>query len=551
MQNYNLLLILFLLPFLSQAQNTVGLISYDPSRAFDGFNLIYPHNQPNVYLFNNCGEIIQVWEDTLDIRPGNTAYLRPDGRLVVAKRHNVVVNDRIWAGGGGATVEIRDWDNNLEWSFTLNNDTARLHHDIEVLPNGNILMLAWEVKTAEEAIAVGRDTSLLSDGEVWSDFILELDPELDSIVWEWHVWDHMIQDYDSTKANFGVVADHPELFNINFVRDGSANWMHSNAIAFNADLNQIVFSSPYLNEIYVVDHSTTKFQAASHLGGLGARGGDLMYRWGNPQAYNQGSPEDQVSFFQHDVHWLERFIDPVNPQYGKLAIFNNEFKAGQYSTISIIQQPWDMYTWTYELQDGKWGPATYDLNFGHPDTFSMYSSGLSSVQLLPNNNYLICSGRDGYSFELTPDQQVVWEYITPLKAGRVVAQGDSLAPNDNPTFRILRYPADYEAFEGRDLSPKFYLEENPDSAFCDLILPVAETMPLDDLSIYPNPAHSELNISWRNTRSAGIRLFDLTGRLIKQIPEAFSGHIIEVSGLTPGLYILQVGGIQYRKILVE
>jgi hypothetical protein len=171
--------------------------------------------------------------------------------------------------------------------------------------------------------------------------------------------------------------------------------------------------------------------------------------------------------------------------------------------------------------------------------------------LLPNNNYLICSGRDGYSFELTPDQQVVWEYITPLKAGRVVAQGDSLIANDNPTFRILRYPADYEAFEGRDLNPKFYLEENPDSAFCDLILPVTEVMPLTDLSIYPNPAHSELNISWSNTRSAELRLFDLTGRLLRQIPAAFSGHIIDVSGLTRGLYILQLGEIQYRKIVME
>jgi len=112
------------------AQNTVGLLSYVPWKSYDGYNLFYPHNQPNVYLINNCGEIVHVWEDDPTFRPGNTAYLLPDGRLVKTKRPAAVAQDPIWAGGGGATIEIRDWDNNLEWSFTLNDENARLHHDI-------------------------------------------------------------------------------------------------------------------------------------------------------------------------------------------------------------------------------------------------------------------------------------------------------------------------------------------------------------------------------------------------------------------------------------
>jgi hypothetical protein len=469
---------------------------------------------------------------------------------VKTKRPNVVVNDRIWAGGGGATVEIRDWDNNLEWSFTLNNDTARLHHDIEVLPNGNVLMIAWELKTAEEAVAAGRDTALLQDGELWPDFILEVNPTLDSIVWEWHVWDHMIQDYDSTKANYGVVADHPELFNLNFVRDGTANWMHSNAIAFNADLNQIVLSSPYLSEIYIIDHSTSPAQAAGHVGGLSGRGGDLMYRWGNPQAYNQGTDDDQLSFFQHDIHWLEQFVNPSHPQYGKLVLFNNEFAEGSYSRISIIRQPWDMYSWAYTLENGKWGPTDYDLNFGPSDTFKMYSSGLSSVQLLPNNNYLICVGRDGYSFELTPDQEVVWEYKTPLKGGNRASQGDSLAVNENLTFRIKRYPADYEAFDGRDLTPLYYLELNPDSTFCDMILPAGEVSQVDDLKLYPNPVSTQLNISWKNRATADVRIFDINGRLVKMQNHSSGKTVMDVSDLMPGLYLVRVGDSTIQKLVV-
>ena len=36
------------------------------------------------------------------------------------------------------------------------------------------------------------------------------------IVWEWHLWDHLIQDYCISCPNYGVVSEHPELFNIKF-----------------------------------------------------------------------------------------------------------------------------------------------------------------------------------------------------------------------------------------------------------------------------------------------------------------------------------------------
>ncbi|MEM6723696.1 MAG: hypothetical protein AAF598_06630, partial [Bacteroidota bacterium] len=91
----------------SWAQNTVGLLSYDPSQTYEGYNLIYPHNQPSVLLLNNCGEIVHRWDDAPDSRPGNTAYLLEDGRIVKTKRNAAIAGDAIWAGGGGATIEIR------------------------------------------------------------------------------------------------------------------------------------------------------------------------------------------------------------------------------------------------------------------------------------------------------------------------------------------------------------------------------------------------------------------------------------------------------------
>ncbi|MEZ5043976.1 MAG: aryl-sulfate sulfotransferase [Saprospiraceae bacterium] len=547
---YYLLVFFCVNGFALLGQNTVGLLSYQPSATFDGYNLIYPHNQPNVYLLNNCGELVNTWEDSLQYRPGNTAYLLSDGRLLKTKRHAVVVNDAIWAGGGGATVEIRDWDNNLEWSFTLNNDTVRLHHDIEMMPNGNILMLAWELKTAEEAIQAGRDPALLTDNELWPELVIEVNPTTDEIVWEWHLWDHLIQDFDSTKANYGVVANHPNLLDINFAADGKADWLHTNAMDYNPDLDQILLSTPFLSEIYIIDHSTSVQQAAGHIGGLGGVGGDFLFRWGNPQAYQAGTADEQTLFFNHDAHWVLDFVDKAHPQYGKIAVFNN-LAGPDFSTVNTIRPSWDMYSWAYLLFNGKYGPTTFDVTITHPVPTEMYSTGLSSVQFLPNNSTLICAGRNGYSFELSPSNEVVWEYKTPLLGGNPVAQGTELAVNDNLTFRMDRYPANYAAFTDRDLSSKGWIELNPDSTLCGLILPTTDIMKTYRLHIYPNPASSVLTIEWEGGVYVDIEIFDILGRRVDSFRATGGRKYVDVSSWQKGVYIIQIGGIETRKLVID
>ncbi|MBX2874318.1 MAG: aryl-sulfate sulfotransferase [Saprospiraceae bacterium] len=532
------------------AQNTVGLLSYEPSLTYDGYNLIYPHNQPNVYLLDNCGELVHVWEDSTQYRPGNTAYLLADGRLLKTKRASSVVNDAIWAGGGGAIVEIRDWDNNLEWSYTINNDTARLHHDVEPLPNGNILMIVWELKTEEEAIQAGRAPNTLDNNELWPDYIIEVDPSTDEIVWEWHFWDHLIQDIDPSKDNYGVVEDNPGRLDINFDDDGTADWLHCNSIDYNPEMKQILLSTPFLNEVYIIDHSTSTEQAAGDIGGLGGNGGNFMFRWGNPQVYRAGVEEDQKLFNNHDAHWVLDFVDEMHPQFGKIAIFNNQ--AGpDFSTVNTINPSWDMYSWSYLLFDGQFGPGAFDVTITHPEPTALYSTGLSSVQFLPNNNVLICSGRFGYNVELTPDNQVVWEYRTPLDGGQAVAQGTELSINNNLTFRIDRYPGDYAAFADRSLDPLGWIELEPDSTFCGLILPTTDLMKDYSLNVYPNPATNMLTIEWQGGVYVNIEIFDILGRRIDYFRATGGRKYLDISQWREGVYVVQIGGVQSRKIVVR
>jgi len=550
-------LLFFLTSVIAQSQNTVGLISYNANKTYDGYNLIYPHNQPNVYLLDNCGEIVHVWEGEEDRRPGNTAYLMEDGRLVRTSRDKTFSADRIWAGGGGARVDIVDWDNNIEWSYTLNDSLRRLHHDIAIAEregNMTIIMIAWELKNLQEVIAAGRDTSILSSDELWSDYLIEIDPETDEIVWEWHAWDHLIQDHDASKENFGVVADNPGKIDINLDDDGlgDPDWMHANAIDYSSINDNIIISVPHFDEIYIIDHSTTTAEAATSVGGTGNRGGDLMFRWGKPANYGQGTEADQKLFFQHDASFVDDFVDAFDPNFNKLTVFNNRVGA-DFSTANLLRADLDMYSWEYPFVNGKYLPEDFELTIEHPeDPTDLYSTGLSSVQYLRNGNYLITSGRFGYSFEVTPDNEIVWEYVTPLRGGFPVAQGDStLSVNNNLTFRMYRYPTDYSAFDGRDLSSKGFIEAMPDVDYCAELTDIQDLYETYGLEIYPNPASDMITLEWEAGKFVDIEIFDLVGRPIAKERQLSGGRkYFDTTTWNSGLHIVRVNEKEAGRFLI-
>ena len=547
MKKFLLLIVIVAFSVSLNAQNTVGLLSYKPFEAFPGYNLHYPHNQASVYLLNMCGEIVHSWPDTSDFRPGNGVYLRPDGKLVYTKGRGGASNALIHAGGGGEKMEIRDWDNTVEWSYTINDTNQRMHHDIALMPNGNILAIVWDRRTEAEAIAAGRDTSIIDDGHIWPEKIVEIQPigtGSGTVVWEWYAWDHLVQDHDSLAANYDVVADHPELINLNYTtRGGNPDWMHANSLDYNADLDQIIMSVPAFNEMWIIDHSTTTAQAAGHAGGFSGLGGDLMFRFGNPAAYDQGDSTDMVLFFNHDVHWADKGLSAGHPDYNKIMVFNNRAGA-DYSTAHMLNPFFDTYDWEYPIDTatGTWS-QNFEWSYQRPVPQDMFSTGLSSVQRLPNGNTLIDVGRFGYAFEINAAEDIVWEYKNPMLSGNPVSQGDSLSISNNLMFRFNRYDTAYSAFNGRDLSSKGYIELNPDTGFCNLILGVNDLVKNDNISIYPNPASNEINIIIENVdvRDIQIEVLNVLGELVFERTDKNNNHsTIDVSKLSTGIYFIRI-----------
>ncbi|MFZ1808598.1 MAG: aryl-sulfate sulfotransferase [Cyclobacteriaceae bacterium] len=521
-------------PWICYAQKISGPLILK-SGVEDGYTLFAPLNDTKTYLIDNCGRVVNKWKS--EFTPGNTAYLLPNGNLLRTKK---LPNTIITGGGGGGGVELFDWNSNLIWSFELNDEKFRLHHDVAYLSNGNILMIVWELKTQEEALAVGRNPELIpGNGVIWSEQIIEVKPiSINSfeIVWKWLLWDHLVQDFDDEKNGFGQVSDHPELVDINYVNQGAiSDWIHANSLDYNEELDQVVIGSPFFNEFWIIDHSTTMEEAASHSGGNTNRGGDLLYRWGNPKAYKSGTVEDQKLFGQHDVHWIKE----QNEQSGNIILFNNNIGV-DHSSVEVVN-PTLNENFGYDLIEQSYGPTTSTITYKSTPADQFHSRIMGGVQSLPNNNLLICSSLQGLIFEVTPDAEIVWRYKSPITVdgieGRDFEGSNSNFVSDN-NFRATKYSKDYSAFNNIDLIPKEPIEGEPWIP-CSIVTEVEEYNEIN-IEIFPNPVHDELYVeSPEPERLISIRLLTLQGQIIYDLTRQ-GKFMLDVRDLNQGLYILLI-----------
>lgn len=517
--------------FALSAQQTLGLFQND-SLAYNGYTLLAPNSSTNTYLLDNCGEVVHSWPS--NYRPGNVAYLLENGLLLRTGRINSSFN----AGGSGGHIELIDWDGNLVWGYNYSSSTFHQHHDVEYLPNGNILLIAWELHSRAEALAAGRNPALISNNGLWTERVVELQPvgaDQANVVWEWRLWDHLIQDFDPSKDNYGVVAGHPERVDFNF-ETGSANnvdWIHLNAVDYNPALDQVVLSSRTLSEFWVIDHSTTTEEAAGQKG-------DLLYRWGNPQSYQRGNNADQKLFNQHDVHWIEAGL----PGAGRFLVFNNGLARpdGNYSSVDVVEPPLGP-DGQYLLEEGlAYGPAFPFWTYRAQPPNSFFSANISGAQRLPNGNTLICEGREGRLFEVDVEGRIHWEYINPVRSTGPMSQG--MNPTNNDVFRAYRYATDFPAFEGKTLEPQGPLELNPLPSDCVLygnpVSSAQEPEVLTGLRLLANPVADELVVENETGARLQLEVFNLAGQRIVHDRMEPGTYRVSAAEWSKGFYLLRV-----------
>ncbi len=360
---------------------TDEVLIYEPEKISDNLVLVNDAGNAEVYLLKKDGQKYHEWQ--LTNRLGNDVVLEENGKLLALLKTD---DDKITFGGNGGQIQVINPDNSIDWKFVYSTEEYNLHHDIERLPNGNIIALVWEKKTATEA----QERGYQLDKDIYIESVIEINPSTNQIVWKWSSWNHLIQDKDDTKMNHGSVSNNPQLIDINFNNLDNGDIMHANAIEYDEKNDLIYISVNFYHEVWVIDHSTSTEEAKTNLGGNYNKGGNLLYRFGNPSAFK--NPGNQLFSNNHNCN----IIDNNLPGAGNMLIYNN----GSNNMQSIV----------YELQI----PTIFDFNnqpnivWSFTDS-NLFSAKVSGAYRIENGNTLITEGDFGY-WEVTQNKELVWQY---------------------------------------------------------------------------------------------------------------------------------------------
>ena len=457
---------------------------YDKTKAYKGYTLFRPYSGPLSYLVDMEGNVINTWPSNVQ-----NPQLLENGSLFGRSSKDVYTG-----------VVERNWAGDIVWEHYEKRENYHPHHDHVRTFNPKLnayttMYIANKDLTHEECIDAGCDPSLSRDySSAQMDTIVEVDMN-GNIVWEWRFIDHVVQDIDPTKKNYvgkgKTIADYPGRLNLNWGSPVKRDWLHCNSMDYNKDLDQCVINSVD-GEFYVVDHGNT-FIPGDPEGSMALAAGpagDFIYRWGDPARYNQGDKPfiprvwRQISNGHkqiggaHDIQWIR----PGLPGAGHLLIFNNKcfvYEETMQSQILEINPFLDISgkdTGNYvNPPEAGYHDSNFDSKskktrrqqrsnhvvwmFESKSNQSFYSQVNGGCQRLPNGNTLVCASVNGHFFEVTPEGEVVWEYINPVTAdGIKKIIGDS-PPQYNNSFRCYRYGPDFPGLKGKDLRPKGTITE--------------------------------------------------------------------------------------------
>ena len=501
-------------------------IHFSYSQSFNGFALYNAQGSNTTYLIDENQNIAHTWN--MNTECNYAVALKKNGNLVRGTKTSTSVfsNGNI-AASGGRVQEIAP-DGSIVWDYVYVSNEYVSHHDLTLIGD-NVLLTAYEKKNATELNAAGYNNA---NSEKWPTHFVELEPDGNggaNIVWEWHIWDHMCQDTDPNKPNYVAdVADHPELIDINMIQSqggpgggpgggNSGDWFHVNGVDYNEDLDQIVFSSRFASEIYIIDHSTTTAEAASHTGGNSGMGGDILYRWGNPSNYNMPGAQ-MIPNAVHDSRWI---IDDGRPNSGYLQIFNNSGISNNQSTIDGIETPWDSVTNTYIRTPGQpFEPLSYTTRY----ECAYSASGQSASDRMSNGNIFVNAsggqGGAGLMYEVDPSGNIIW------------------GPYNADSQKGFRYECDYPGIIA--LEP--YMNTNTTTCFDHTAL---ENVLSDNILVYPNPTNSDVNIDlgFDEELDITIQVYNTLGqKLLAKCFDHSSGSKNKISliGYPEGVYFFNI-----------
>ena len=552
----------------------LSIVSF--SQQWPGYTLYSNGNATTAYLVDTNNVNIKTWSG-LTGGTGYSSHLEPGGTLV----RSVKITNSVFTGGGASgRVQKVDYSGNITWSYDHSSTTFYTHHDHCVMPNGNVLLIAYELKTQAQLTAAGGTITSLSSTGIWPDKIIEVQPTgatTGNIVWEWHFWDHLVQNVNPSAANYQTsIVNHPELLNINYLTQ--KDWLHCNGVDYNPILDQVVISSHNTNEWYVIDHSTTTAQAASHSGGNSGKGGDFLYRWGNPAAY-QATGTNYLNV-THDTHWIPEFPGVSFSKSGRLTGFNNQGVSASQSCADQIITPYDG-NYNYTITPGSaFAPSIYDQRtsgFG-------YTSNEGSVEQYPNGNTLVCVSISGKIYELTPSGAIIYTITTGAKSSQahryspcyvnnaappqptITTSGNDLTTSTATTYQWYYNGTLINGATSQNYTPTqdgIYVVRTTDANGCVNVYSkgyaystttAIEELEGKNISIFPNPSAGifDIDLNYSNPNKLIVVVYDVFGKEVFAFKDRSR---IDLTDFANGVYTIAISlddkKSVYKKVVVS
>jgi hypothetical protein len=526
--------------------------SFIKAQQWGDYILYSTQNSTTTTLLDTNRTVYKTWSH-VGYKTGYSSYLAPGGYL-----YKTISKSGVSFTGGPICGQIikMDWAGNIVWNYTYSATDYCSHHDFHVMPNGNVLLIAYERHTAAEVAALGGSFN----GEVWSEHVAEIKQTgatTGEVVWKWRVWDHMLQTTDASKPNYYAAAlDHPELLNINY--KSKKDWLHMNGIDYNPITDQIAVSSHNLNEWYIIDHSTSTEEAASHTGGFSGKGGDILFRWGNPAAYD--ATGTAILNVTHDAHWIPEGV----PNAGRLVGFNNKGASATKSSVDQIILPQNGYNFD-RIAGQAFAPSTYTER--HASTG--YTNNMGNSQQLPNGNMLVCLALSGVVYEINSAGTTLWSktmggsvsqsfkyekcYVENQAPSQPTISKDAttLTASSASAYQWYKNGVLIEGANQQTYTPNeeaIYVVRIKDTAACFNVYSASykysntstgmnDDLKLNELKVFPNPSTGFFNLELDGITDFNTMVFSMNGDLV------FEGENIkeiDLSSLANGVYFLHV-----------
>lgn len=385
----------------------LGVQRYDPAKALDGYTCL--HAGRAVWFINNEGNVVHKF-----VLKGELPSVMTDSRAFFTTQ------GWFMSKSGSESWDAYDMNGNLVQRF-FGPEGWEMHHSPGQMPNGNIMGIARTPYTREEAIAAGRRPDLIDPDEVFKpDGVIIWDPD-GTIVW---TIDMMRDGLLSTVKSYDKIY-------INVLSNRASDFQHMNGVGYDEQRNWVVTSNRDQDEILAFDYATK----------------ELVWRWGNPANWDPealypyseveqiegNSGLDMNDIDMGDQQLAEQHCAKFNPFTHNVTIFNNGyFPTGVGSLLQEIN------------------PDTDEVVFQWPSSpnYQVWASRVGSHQTLANGNHF-GNFRERGLIEVTPEGEVVWEYLFPLASDGPRCFIDVGATGGNPRMGDgWKFPVDYAGFQG-------------------------------------------------------------------------------------------------------